>query len=78
MILTQKFIASASLPPAPQMTVPSLASRPRSSLVRSGSLTESKLAANALRRSEGPHARKDSYDSSEWSPKSIKSASLMS
>ncbi|KAI0298524.1 hypothetical protein BC826DRAFT_1103024 [Russula brevipes] len=54
---------SASLPPAPQMTVPSLASRPRSSLVRSGSLTESKLAANALRRSEGPHTRKDSYDS---------------
>jgi hypothetical protein len=58
------FPASASLPPAPQMTVSSVAARPRSSLVRAGSLTESKLSANALRRSGG-RTRKDSYDSSE-------------
>ena len=58
------FTPSASLPPAPQMTVSSLA-RPRSSLVRAGSLTETKLTANVLRRSEGPRTRKDSYDSSE-------------
>ena len=59
------FTASASLPPAPQMTVSSVAARPRSSLVRAGSLTEAKLSANALRRSGGPRTRKDSYDSSE-------------
>ena len=58
------FTASASLPPAPQMAVSSIAARPRSSLVRAGSLTETKLSANALRRSGGPR-RKDSYDSSE-------------
>ena len=58
------FMASASLPPAPQMAVSSIAARPRSSLVRAGSLTETKLSANALRRSGGPH-RNDSYDSSE-------------
>ena len=57
--------ASASLPPAPQMIVSSLAARPRSSLVRAGSLTESKLTANASRRSGGLNSRKDSYDSSE-------------
>jgi hypothetical protein len=59
------FIEPASLPSAPQMTVPSLATRPRSYLTRAGSLTESRLTANASRRSEGPHIRKDSYDSSE-------------
>ncbi len=59
------FTASGSLPPAPQMTVSSIAARPRSSLVRAGSLTEAKLSANALRRSGGPRTRKDSYDSSE-------------
>ena len=58
------FTASASLPPAPQMTVSSVAARPRSSLVRAGSLTETKLIANALRRSGGPRTRKDSFDSS--------------
>ena len=61
------FTASGSLPPAPQMTVSSIAARPRSSLVRAGSLTETKLSANALRRSGGPRTRKDSYDSGEWS-----------
>ena len=61
------FTASGSLPAAPQMTVSSIAARPRSSLVRAGSLTETKLSANALRRSGGPHTRKDSYDSSELS-----------
>lgn len=55
----------ASLPSAPQMAVSSLATRPRSYLTRAGSLIESKLTANASRRSEGP-IRKDSYDSSEW------------
>ena len=59
--------ASGSLPPAPQMAVSSIAARPRSSLVRAGSLTETKLSANTLRCSGGPRARKDSYDSSEWS-----------
>lgn len=59
------FTAAASLPPAPQMTVSSVAARPRSSLVRAGSLTETKLSANALRRSGGPRTRKDSYESSE-------------
>ncbi|KAF8502142.1 hypothetical protein F5888DRAFT_1632097 [Russula emetica] len=56
-------VASGSLPPAPQMTVSSIAARPRSSLIRAGSLTETKLSANALRRSGGPRTRKDSYDS---------------
>ncbi len=59
------FTASESLPPAPQMTMSSVAARPRSSLVRAGSLTEAKLSPNALRRSGGPRTRKDSYDSSE-------------
>ena len=49
------------------MTVSSIAARPRSSLVRAGSLTETKLNAKALRRSGGPRTRKDCYDSSEWS-----------
>jgi len=59
------FTEPTPLPPAPQTTVPSLAARPRSSLMRAGSLTESKLTANASRRSEGARIRKDSYDSSE-------------
>ncbi|KAH9961259.1 hypothetical protein BC827DRAFT_1203507 [Russula dissimulans] len=54
---------SASLRPVPQMTVSSLAARPRSSLTRAGSLTETKLTANASRRSGGLNTRKDSYDS---------------
>ena len=57
--------ASGSLPPAPQMTVSSIAAQLRSSLVRVGSLTETKLNVKALRRLGGSHTRKDSYDSSE-------------
>ena len=59
--------ASGSLPPAPQMTVSSIAAQPRSSLVRVGSLTETKLNVKALRRLGGSYTRKDSYNSSEWS-----------
>ena len=61
-------VVIAPIPPAPQMTVSSLAARPRSSLVRAGSLTEAKLTANASRRAQKLPARQDSYDSSEWSP----------
>jgi hypothetical protein len=58
-------LVTASIPPAPQMTLSSPASRPRSSLVRAGSLTEAKLTANVLRRSQKLPARQESYDSSE-------------
>ncbi len=59
------FTETASLPPTLQTTMSSLAARSRSSLMRAGSLVESKLTANTSRRSEGPHIRKDSYDSGE-------------
>ncbi|KAI9509431.1 hypothetical protein F5148DRAFT_1187964 [Russula earlei] len=62
--ITQCLTASASLAPALQMTVPSVAARPRSSLLRAGSLTERNLTANASRLSRD---LKDGYDSSEWS-----------
>jgi hypothetical protein len=47
------------------MVEPSLASRSRSSLVRAGSLTETKLTTNALRQSEGTQAQRRRYDSLE-------------
>lgn len=49
----------------PQMAEPSLAARSRSSLVRAGSLTETKLTTNALRQSEGSQAQRRRYDSLE-------------
>jgi hypothetical protein len=58
-------VVTASIPPAPQMTLSSLAARPRSSLVRAGSLTEAKLTANAPHRSQRLPAGQESYDSSE-------------
>lgn len=47
------------------MPEPSLAARPRSSLVRAGSLTETKLTTNVSRQSEGPQAQRRRYDSLE-------------
>ncbi|KAI0305666.1 hypothetical protein B0F90DRAFT_1924051 [Multifurca ochricompacta] len=45
------------------LTVSSLAARPRTSLARAGSLTEARPSASASRRSEGPQAGQDGYDS---------------
>jgi hypothetical protein len=47
------------------MAESSLAARPRSSLVRAGSLTESKLSTNVLRQSEGTQAQRHRHDSVE-------------
>ena len=47
------------------MAEPSLASQSRSSLVRAGSLTETKLTTNVLRQSEGTQAQRRRYDSLE-------------
>jgi serine/arginine repetitive matrix protein 2 len=58
-------VVTAPVPPTSQMALSSLAARPRSSLVRAGSLTEAKLTANASRRLQRPPTRQESYDSSE-------------
>ena len=47
------------------MAEPSLAARPRSALVRAGSLTESKLTSNVLRHAEGTQAQRNRHDSVE-------------
>jgi hypothetical protein len=60
-------VVTAPVPPASQMALSSLAARPRSSLARAGSLTETKLTANASRRLQRPPTRQESYDSSEYS-----------
>ncbi|KAH9083633.1 hypothetical protein EDB83DRAFT_2511952 [Lactarius deliciosus] len=52
-------------PSFPQMAEPSLPARSRSSLVRAGSLTETKPTTNVLRQSEGIQAQRDRYDSVE-------------
>ncbi|KAH9048837.1 hypothetical protein EDB84DRAFT_126817 [Lactarius hengduanensis] len=52
-------------PSFPQMAEPSLPARSLSSLVRAGSLTETKPTTNVLRQSEGTQAQRDRYDSVE-------------
>ncbi|KAH9034875.1 hypothetical protein EDB85DRAFT_1889598 [Lactarius pseudohatsudake] len=52
-------------PSFPQMAEPSIPARSRSSLVRAGSLTETKLTTNVLRQSEGTQVQRDRYDSVE-------------
>ncbi|KAH9005899.1 hypothetical protein EDB86DRAFT_3070969 [Lactarius hatsudake] len=52
-------------PSFPQMAEPSLPARSLSSLVRAGSLTETKPTTNVLRQSEGTQTQRDRYDSVE-------------
>ncbi|KAF8265240.1 hypothetical protein EI94DRAFT_1736338 [Lactarius quietus] len=61
-------------PSFPQMAEPSLAARPRTSLVRAGSLTETKLTTNVSRQSEGTQAQRRRYDSLERPSKFVNGA----
>jgi len=64
--LTQTKCSHRLIPLVPQIAEPPLAARPRSSVVRAGSLTETKLTtSNTLGQSEGTQAQRDKYSSIE-------------